>query len=58
MRRMRTVVLPLPAPASISTGPVRVLAAWRCMGLRVPRFRSNIFAFRAKNSCRWFSVIV
>ena len=34
--RMRTVVLPLPAPASISTGPVRVLAAWRCMGLRVP----------------------
>ena len=56
-RWISTVVLPLPAPARIRTGPERVSTAWRCILLRFLKLWSKICFFRAKNSCRWFSVI-
>ena len=34
MRVVSTRVLPVPAPASTSTGPSVVSTAWRCSGLR------------------------
>jgi hypothetical protein len=33
-----TRVLPVPAPAKMSTGPLTVSAAWRCCGLSAFKF--------------------
>src|ERR1035441_3503596 len=38
MRKVMTRVLPVPAPARMSTGPLTVSAAWRCCGLSVFKF--------------------
>ena len=46
MRRMSTVVLPLPAPARMSSGPSAASAACRCWGFRSLRLIS-ITACRA-----------
>src|ERR1035438_3270830 len=41
MRNVMTRVLPVPAPARISSGPLRVSTAWRCWGLSEFRFNTR-----------------
>src|ERR1035437_7574311 len=48
MRNVMTRVLPVPAPARISSGPLRVSTAWRCWGLSEFRFNTRAeFNFRS-----------
>src|SRR5260221_14479094 len=49
MRWVMTLVLPLPGPASTSSGPSVMVTAWRCGGLR-PRSRSAVAAVVASAS--------
>ena len=48
MRVVSTRVLPVPAPASTSTGPSSVSTASRCSGLRPSRYRGAAAAARAR----------
>src|SRR5699024_1935677 len=42
MRWVMARVLPVPAPAKIRTGPVRVVAAWRCSLSKPARMSSGV----------------
>jgi hypothetical protein len=48
MRNVMTRVLPVPAPARISTGPFKVSTAWRCWGFSEFKFNTRAeFNFRS-----------
>jgi hypothetical protein len=51
-RVVSTRVLPVPAPASTSSGPSRVSTAWRCSGLRAASQGAGAAAMPRARRCR------